>query len=328
MSIELSGYKSDQAAENNETVYTDADTAVPATDAIGLYLNQIGKIDLLKPEDEIELAKDIEAGFIAQDILEQEAFQSHDEFQVLKELREKGDEAKRRLVEANLRLVVPIAKRYSGRGVPFLDLIQEGNEGLMYAAQAFDYKKGFKFSTLATFKITERIIRSFFAQSHPDPVTRKTGEMLSKLRNVTRRVSDQLGRTPTKEELASEMKLSMRQMTDLLGIRNDKLSLDMEIGEFNTPLGVFVEEIDSDPLDALIRESMQKELDGLFTNLDEQERVIMRGRYGFDTEAVISHQGLARKLKISHSKVKEIEEKTLHKLRVGEHASSLREYFS
>lgn len=296
-------------------------------DSVGLYLSKVGNFQRVDADQEIQLAKDIEAGLYAQKLLEQEAFSDDQELYDLQELRRNGEAARNRLAEANLRLVVTVANRYRGKGVPFLDLIQEGNEGLMHAIQKFDYAKGFKFSTFATFKISERIIRSFFTQGHNGPVDRKTGEQLSKLGKVIKGLKETLGRTPTTQELAMEMKLDEQKVHDLLFLGHDAISLDMGVGEFDTPLGVILEDADTDdPLEMLIQLSMRNEVGNIMARFDHQKETIVRGRFGFDEQKIIPHQTLARQLKLSIRKVKELEDEVLDELRSDEHVENLRDY--
>ena len=297
--------------------------------AVDTYLNRIGKIALIDAATEVEFAKDIEAGFYAQGLLEQEEVDTTRDLDDLETLCREGDEAKKRLVEANLRLVIPIAHRYRGRGVPLMDLIQEGSLALLDAAQKFDYAKGFKFSTFAVHKIYERIILSFFTQGRADAVNRKTGEQLSKLSNTKRRLQETLGRDATKQELAVEMKMSEEQVAKLLMINNYTVSLDMTVGEDDTEtLGSMIEdgEDSGDPLNALMMWSMQADVNSVLSHLEGHKAAIIRGRYGFDDYKIVSHQALARALKLPYRVVKELEAEVLEELRVGENAEALREY--
>lgn len=331
MSIESSFDRRQIESDEDQPSWRDdsnaKETFAPIVDSVGLYLNRLGKIKLLDAIEEVELAKEIEVGLYAQNLLEQEAFTDGQELHDLQELRRNGEAAKKRLAEANLRLVVPIARRYRGKGVPFLDLIQEGNLGLMNAIQNYDYAKGFRFSTFATQKIAERIIRSFFTQGHNNPVDRKTGEQLSKLSNITKRLSESLGRKPTIQELAVEMKLDEQKVHDLLFLGHDTISLDMGVGEFDTPLGVVLEDTGSnDPLETLIQLSMRDEVGDMLARFDHHKETIVRGRFGFDEQKIIPHQTLARQLKLSCKKVKELEEEILDELRSDEHVANLHDY--
>lgn len=319
--------ESDDSQLSWQTDETTAETHAPAIDMVRLYLNQMGKIALLNAAEEVELAKDIEAGLFAQNLLAGGTFESEEDFYNLQELQQQGEASKKRLVEANLRLVVPIAKRYRGKGVPFLDLIQEGNEGLMIAMQKFDYAKGFKFSTFASFKISERIIRSFFTQGYDLPVREKLGEKLSKLRNVTRRLNESLGRVPTKEELAIEMNMDIQQVVELLYTGHDAISLDLPVGEFDTPLGTLLEDEDSNnPVDMLIKWSMREDVAAILSQLGSEKETILRGQFGFDQEKIITHTALSRKLKIPLKRVKELEQEAMTELKNDERNHILRDY--
>ena len=297
--------------------------------AVDRYLDRIGRIALLDAEGEVELAKDIEVGIYAQELLEREEFDSSQAFHDLEALRQRGVDAKKELVEANLRLVIPIAHRYRGRGVPLMDLIQEGSLGLLDAALKFDHAKGFKFITFATYKVNERIIRSFFTQGYGEPVGGKRGEKLSKLGNVERRLQEGLGRTPTKQELAIEMKMSVEDVTELIVVGGMKKSLDMEIGIEGVSLGSVIEDTDDsgDPLNRLIVMSMQDEVGDVLVRLGSQKEAIIRGRFGFEEGKIVPHVALGKKLKMKYTDVKAMETEILEDLRRSEDGEMLREYY-
>ena len=222
---------------------SDLDSQSPAADLVRVYLNGIGKTALLSAEDEVELAKHIEAGLYAQHLLATRKRMSDNRKNVLSVVAEDGRAARSHLLEANLRLVVSLAKRYTGRGMPLLDLIQEGNLGLIRAMEKFDYTKGFKFSTYATWWIRQAITRGMADQSRTIRLPVHLVEQVNKLARIKREMHQTLGREATEEELAEESGIPAERINDLLEHSRDPVSLDMPVGaDEEAPLGDFIED--------------------------------------------------------------------------------------
>jgi RNA polymerase nonessential primary-like sigma factor len=317
-------------ASTVNTAEMDLDAQGPAADLVRVYLNGIGRTALLTAADEVELAKRIEAGVFAQHMLETSARLSPTRRSELSALVRDGKIAKNHLLEANLRLVVSLAKRYTGRGMPLLDLIQEGNLGLIRAVEKFDYTKGFKFSTYATWWIRQAITRGMADQGRTIRLPVHLVEQVNKLARIKRDLHQQLGREATNEELARESGLTSEKVADLLDHARDPVSLDMPVGaEEDAPLGDFIEDSDAtDAESAVISGLLQDDLRRVLATLDQREQAVIRLRYGLEDGQPRTLDQIGKRFGLSRERVRQIEREVMSKLRQGERAEKLRAYAS
>ncbi|QFZ17538.1 sigma-70 family RNA polymerase sigma factor [Saccharothrix syringae] len=308
----------------------DLDAQGPAADLVRVYLNGIGKTALLTAAEEVELAKRIEAGVFAQHMLETKSGLTDVRRGELRALIRDGHVAKNHLLEANLRLVVSLAKRYTGRGMPLLDLIQEGNLGLIRAVEKFDYTKGFKFSTYATWWIRQAITRGMADQGRTIRLPVHLVEQVNKLARIKRDLHQQLGREATNEELAKESGLSPDKVSDLLDHARDPVSLDMPVGtEEDAPLGDFIEDSDAtDAESAVISGLLQDDLRRVLATLEPREQAVIRLRYGLEDGQPRTLDQIGKQFGLSRERVRQIEREVMAKLRQGERAARLRAYAS
>ena len=308
----------------------DLDAQGPAADLVRVYLNGIGKTALLTAAEEVELAKRIEAGVFAQHMAETAKRLSPTRREELRALVRDGHVAKNHLLEANLRLVVSLAKRYTGRGMPLLDLIQEGNLGLIRAVEKFDYTKGFKFSTYATWWIRQAITRGMADQGRTIRLPVHLVEQVNKLARIKRDLHQQLGREATTEELAKESGISAEKVADLLDHARDPVSLDMPVGaEEDAPLGDFIEDSDAtDAESAVISGLLQDDLRRVLSTLDPREQAVIRLRYGLEDGQPRTLDQIGKRFGLSRERVRQIEREVMSKLRQGERAEKLRAYAS
>jgi len=309
---------------------SDLDSQSPAADLVRVYLNGIGKTALLSAEDEVELAKRIEAGLYAQHLLATRKRMSDNRKRVLSIVAEDGQAARSHLLEANLRLVVSLAKRYTGRGMPLLDLIQEGNLGLIRAMEKFDYSKGFKFSTYATWWIRQAITRGMADQSRTIRLPVHLVEQVNKLARIKREMHQTLGREATEEELAEESGIPAGKINDLLEHSRDPVSLDMPVGaDEEAPLGDFIE--DSEAMSAentVIAELLHTDIRHVLATLDEREQQVIRLRFGLDDGQPRTLDQIGKLFGLSRERVRQIEREVMIKLRHGDRADKLRSYAS
>ncbi|MCA1836566.1 MAG: RNA polymerase sigma factor [Actinobacteria bacterium] len=309
----------------------DAELATSA-DPVRAYLKQIGRVALLNAEQEVDLAKRIEAGLYAAEQLRQ-IEQSPEELSA--ELRwdlhlivRDGQRARKHLVEANLRLVVSLAKRYTGRGMAFLDLIQEGSFGLIRAVEKFDYAKGYKFSTYATWWIRQALTRSMADQSHTIRIPVHIGEVINTLARIQRELLQDLGRQPTTGELAKEMDITPGKVLELQQYAREPLSLDQTIGdEGDSQLGDFIE----DPqavvaMDAVSFTLLQDDLRSALATLSEREASIVRLRYGLIDGRPRTLEEISHLHGVTRERIRQIETKTMSKLRHPSRSQPLRDY--
>ncbi|MYW94921.1 sigma-70 family RNA polymerase sigma factor [Amycolatopsis rubida] len=308
----------------------DLDAQSPAADLVRVYLNGIGKTALLTAADEVELAKRIEAGVFAQHMLDTVENLTPQRRKELRALIRDGHVAKNHLLEANLRLVVSLAKRYTGRGMPLLDLIQEGNLGLIRAVEKFDYSKGFKFSTYATWWIRQAITRGMADQGRTIRLPVHLVEQVNKLARIRRDLHQQLGRDATHEELSSESGIPVHKISDLLDQSRDPVSLDMPVGtEEDAPLGDFIEDSEAtDAESAVISGLLQDDLRRVLATLDDREQHVIRLRYGLDDGQPRTLDQIGKHFGLSRERVRQIEREVMAKLRQGERADRLRAYAS
>ncbi|WP_250550115.1 sigma-70 family RNA polymerase sigma factor [Pseudonocardia sp. H11422] len=313
----------------------DLDAQSPAADLVRVYLNGIGKTALLTAAQEVELAKRIEAGVFAKHVLDTNRADEADPLdpQYAADLRaivRDGERARNHLLEANLRLVVSLAKRYTGRGMPLLDLIQEGNLGLIRAVEKFDYAKGFKFSTYATWWIRQAITRGMADQARTIRLPVHLVEQVNKLARIKRDLHQRLGREATHEELAEESGLPEEKIADLLDHARDPVSLDMPVGsEEEAPLGDFIEDAEAtDAENTVISHLLHDDLRRVLATLEDREQHVIRMRYGLDDGQPRTLDQIGRRFGLSRERVRQIEREVMAKLRVGERADRLRAYAS
>ncbi len=320
-----------QQREPEQLTYeADLDAQGPAADLVRVYLNGIGRTALLTAAQEVELAKRIEAGVFAQHMLDTAPQLSPARRAELRALVSDGHTAKDHLLEANLRLVVSLAKRYTGRGMPLLDLIQEGNLGLIRAVEKFDYTKGFKFSTYATWWIRQAITRGMADQGRTIRLPVHLVEQVNKLARIKRDLHQQLGREATKDELATEAGLTPQKVADLLDHARDPVSLDMPVGsDEDAPLGDFIEDGEAtDAESAVISGLLQDDMRRVLATLDDREQSVIRLRYGLDDGQPRTLDQIGKRFGLSRERVRQIEREVMSKLRQGERAEKLRAYAS
>ncbi|MGI5203069.1 RNA polymerase sigma factor RpoD [Spirillospora sp. CA-108201] len=305
----------------------DLSKRAPTSDLVRIYLREIGRVPLLTAEDEVELAKSIEAGLFAEEKMARTAVLARGELLDLELLSREGARAKQRLIEANLRLVVSIAKRYVGRGMLFLDLIQEGNLGLIRAVEKFDYTKGFKFSTYATWWIRQAITRAIADQARTIRIPVHMVETINKLVRVQRQMHQDLGREPSPEEIGLEMGLSPVRVVEVQRIAQEPVSLQSPIGEEDSDLGDFIEDADAVvPMEAAAFLLLQDQLEDILATLSEREQRIIQLRFGLTDGHPRTLEEVGREFGVTRERIRQIESKTLAKLRHPSRAQMLREY--
>ena len=274
---------------------------VSIEDPVRMYLKEIGKVPLLSAEEEIELAKRMELG---------------------------DQEAKKRLAEANLRLVVSIAKRYVGRGMLFLDLIQEGNLGLIKAVEKFDYRKGYKFSTYATWWIRQAITRAIADQARTIRIPVHMGETINKLIRVSRQLLQELGREPTPEEIAAEMNMPVERVREILKISQEPVSLETPIGEEeDSHLGDFIQDDNVPvPADAAAFTLLKEQLEEVLGTLTEREQKVLTLRFGLEDGRARTLEEVGKEFNVTRERIRQIEAKALRKLRHPSRSRKLKDY--
>jgi RNA polymerase primary sigma factor len=298
------------------------------SDLVRIYLREIGRVPLLTAEDEVELAKSIEAGLFAEDILSGGFVLARAAGRAeLELLIDEGVRAKQRLIEANLRLVVSIAKRYIGRGLVFLDLIQEGNLGLIRAVEKFDYTRGYKFSTYATWWIRQAITRAIADQARTIRVPVHMVETINKLARVQRQLHQELGREALVDEIAREMGLEPERVAEIQRIAQEPVSLQSPIGEEESDLGDFIEDADAVvPIEAAAFIMLQDQLERVLCDLADREQRIIQLRFGLTDGHPRTLEEVGREFGVTRERIRQIESKTLAKLRHPSRAQMLRAY--
>ncbi|MCC8150574.1 MAG: RNA polymerase sigma factor RpoD [Lachnospiraceae bacterium] len=312
---------------------------VSLEDPVRMYLKEIGKVPLLTAEEEISLAKEMETGAVATEKIEilterlktaedEEKTDLEDEIRIQKIIEEQGADAKKRLAEANLRLVVSIAKRYVGRGMLFLDLIQEGNLGLIKAVEKFDYRKGYKFSTYATWWIRQAITRAIADQARTIRIPVHMVETINKLIRVSRQLLQELGREPTPEEIAEEMNMPPERVREILKISQEPVSLETPIGEEeDSHLGDFLPDDNVPvPADAAAFTLLKEQLVEVLGTLTEREQKVLRLRFGLDDGRARTLEEVGKEFNVTRERIRQIEAKALRKLRHPSRSRKLKDY--
>ena len=312
---------------------------VSIEDPVRMYLKEIGKVPLLSAEEEIELAKNMEAGAVAKEKIailksreenatEEELAEIKEEIKNLQKDLDAGDEAKKRLAEANLRLVVSIAKRYVGRGMLFLDLIQEGNLGLIKAVEKFDYRKGYKFSTYATWWIRQAITRAIADQARTIRIPVHMVETINKLIRVSRQLLQELGREPSPEEIAAEMNMPVERVREILKISQEPVSLETPIGEEeDSHLGDFIQDDNVPvPADAAVFTLLKEQLEEVLGTLTEREQKVLTLRFGLEDGRARTLEEVGKEFNVTRERIRQIEAKALRKLRHPSRSRKLKDY--
>ena len=312
---------------------------VSVEDPVRMYLKEIGKVPLLSAEEEIELAQKMEAGAVATEkiaILEERMAECDDaekeelkeEIKNLQKDVDLGGEAKKRLAEANLRLVVSIAKRYVGRGMLFLDLIQEGNLGLIKAVEKFDYRKGYKFSTYATWWIRQAITRAIADQARTIRIPVHMVETINKLIRVSRQLLQELGREPSPEEIAEEMNMPVDRVREILKISQEPVSLETPIGEEeDSHLGDFIRDENVPvPADAAAFTLLKEQLEEVLGTLTEREQKVLTLRFGLEDGRARTLEEVGKEFNVTRERIRQIEAKALRKLRHPSRSRKLKDY--
>ncbi|MCH9834058.1 RNA polymerase sigma factor RpoD, partial [bacterium] len=303
-----------------------------SADAVRMYLREIGQVDLLTIDDERRLAQLIEEGKIAAEKIdaanEEGTPLDGAEDRMLTRAVKRGERAKSELTQANLRLVVSIAKRYSGRGMQLLDLVQEGNLGLMRAVEKFDYTKGFKFSTYATWWIRQAITRSIADQARTIRIPVHMVEHMNRVTRAKRTMHQELEREPTIEELAQRVQLEPERVRELLRYSQDPLSLDSPVGEEDeSNLGDFIQDEAADnPADAATKAMLEVAVGEVLSELSEREQEIVRLRFGLDGGQAKTLEEVGKAFGVTRERIRQIEAKTLAKLRHPQRSQRLREF--
>jgi RNA polymerase primary sigma factor len=338
--IDILEAPADDPEELQRVGRTDAARRAATGDLVRIYLREIGRVPLLTAQDEVELAKAIEAGLFAEEKLQgdcpgaglpgfQPGVQSGTLLAELTLLAADGMRAKQRLIEANLRLVVSIAKRYIGRGLVFLDLIQEGNLGLIRAVEKFDYTKGYKFSTYATWWIRQAITRAIADQARTIRIPVHMVETINKMARIQRQLHQDLGREATPDEIAAEMGLPPDRVAEIQRIAQEPVSLQSPIGEEDSDLGDFIEDADAVmPMEAAAFIMLQDQLEQVLDTLSLREQRIIQLRFGLTDGHPRTLEEVGREFGVTRERIRQIESKTLAKLRHPGRAQMLREYLA
>jgi RNA polymerase primary sigma factor len=313
--------------DDDVPVYSSAITGATA-DPVKDYLKQIGKVALLNAAEEVELAMRIEAGLFAEDKLATTTNLSKEAERELRWVAKDGQRAKSHLLGANLRLVVSLAKRYTGRGMQFLDLIQEGNLGLIRAVEKFDYTKGFKFSTYATWWIRQAITRAMADQARTIRIPVHMVEVINKLARVQRQMLQDLGREPTPEELSRELDMTPEKVVEVQKYGREPISLHTPLGEDgDSEFGDLIEDTEAVvPADAVGFTMLQKQLESLLDSLSEREAGVIRMRFGLGDGMPKTLDQIGDTFGVTRERIRQIESKTMAKLRHPSRSQSLRDY--
>ena len=330
--------------DDDEVEVENIDLSVPdgvsVEDPVRMYLKEIGKVPLLSAEEEINLAQRMEEGNVATEKIQllkarmEEAEDEAEKAEIQEEIKamqkdiDLGSDAKKRLAEANLRLVVSIAKRYVGRGMLFLDLIQEGNLGLIKAVEKFDYKKGYKFSTYATWWIRQAITRAIADQARTIRIPVHMVETINKLIRVSRQLLQELGREPSPEEIAKEMNMPVERVREILKISQEPVSLETPIGEEeDSHLGDFIKDDNVPvPADAAAFTLLKEQLEEVLGTLTEREQKVLTLRFGLEDGRARTLEEVGKEFNVTRERIRQIEAKALRKLRHPSRSRKLKDY--
>ena len=296
-----------------------ADLESSLDDPVRMYLREIGRVPLLSAEEEVRLAKRMERGRV--ELLKPAVNRDY-------RLIEDGEEAQRRLTEANLRLVVSVAKKYIGRGMSLLDLIQEGNIGLIRAVEKFDYTKGYKFSTYATWWIRQAITRAIADQARTIRIPVHMVETINRLIRISRRLLQDLGREPTSEEIAEQMEISPEKVREIIKVSQEPVSLETPIGEEDdSHLGDFIEDHTAlAPADAASHQLLKEQVEDVLDSLTERERKVLQLRFGLDDGRSRTLEEVGKEFHVTRERIRQIEAKALRKLRHPSRSRKLKDY--
>jgi RNA polymerase primary sigma factor len=305
-------------------------TAIDVDDSISLYLREIGRIPLLTAEEEVSLAKRMEAGREARRRLSRDGRVAEQERQQLREAVRDGKAAQEHLIKANSRLVVSVAKKYVGRGVPFLDLIQEGNIGLIRAVKKFDYRRGFKFSTYATWWIRQAVTRAIADQGRTIRVPVHMYEQINRLARVSRQLVQELGRDPTTDEIAEELGVSPKKVERTIKVAQRPLSLEMPVGEEDDSfLGDFIEDSEApSPTDQASQQLLRDQIEDIFGSLTPREVRILQLRFGLVDGYSYTLEEVGKKFGVTRERIRQIEAQALGRLRHPSRSRKLRDFLS
>ena len=330
--------------DDDEVEVENIDLSVPdgvsVEDPVRMYLKEIGKVPLLSAEEEINLAQRMEEGNVATEKIQllkarmEEAEDEAEKAEIQEEIKamqkdiDLGSDAKKRLAEANLRLVVSIAKRYVGRGMLFLDLIQEGNLGLIKAVEKFDYRKGYKFSTYATWWIRQAITRAIADQARTIRIPVHMVETINKLIRVSRQLLQELGREPSPEEIAAEMNMPVDRVREILKISQEPVSLETPIGEEeDSHLGDFIKDDNVPvPADAAAFTLLKEQLEEVLGTLTEREQKVLTLRFGLEDGRARTLEEVGKEFNVTRERIRQIEAKALRKLRHPSRSKKLRDF--
>ena len=323
----------DEIADIEEEELVDPNTLVDSfaiDDPVRMYLKEIGKVPLLSPEEEIALAQKMSAGNLADEQLEEGENIPPEELAQLRALSKAGEKAKQKLAEANLRLVVSIAKRYVGRGMLFLDLIQEGNLGLIKAVEKFDYTKGYKFSTYATWWIRQAITRAIADQARTIRIPVHMVETINKVIRVSRQLLQELGHDPSPEEIAEEMNMPVDKVREILKIAQEPVSLETPIGEEeDSHLGDFIpDEAASEPSEAASFTLLKEQLVDVLSTLTPREEKVLKLRFGIEDGRTRTLEEVGKEFNVTRERIRQIEAKALRKLRHPSRSKKLKDFLN
>ncbi|MEJ2208994.1 MAG: RNA polymerase sigma factor RpoD [Anaerolineae bacterium] len=318
-------------SETVESTAADIDlSAIDIDDSISLYLKEIGRIPLLTAEQEVSLAKRMEAGRNAKRSLSRDGDLDDEERRRLRAVIRDGQAAHEHLIKANSRLVVSVAKKYVGRGVPFLDLIQEGNIGLIRAVKKFDYRRGYKFSTYATWWIRQAVTRAIADQGRTIRVPVHMYEQINRLARVSRQLVQELGRDPTIEEIAEELGVSPKKVERTIKVSQRPLSLEMPVGEEDDSfLGDFIEDSDApSPTDQASQQLLRDQIEDIFGSLTPREVRILQLRFGLVDGYSYTLEEVGKKFGVTRERIRQIEAQALGRLRHPSRSRTLRDFLS
>lgn len=323
-SQELTGEVEEDDDGLNDRVFFEA---VEADDTIGLYLREIGRVDLLTAEEEVALAKRMERGLMADEALAKNGVDAEGGWELQNQVRD-GLAAREHLISANSRLVISVAKKYIGRGVPFLDLIQEGNIGLIRASKKFDYHRGHKFSTYATWWIRQAVTRAIADQGRTIRVPVHMGDQINKLIRTSHRLTQGLGREPTVQELADALEVPLRKAEQMIKVARRPLSLELPTDdEADSVLGDFIEDRESpEPVETVTSGMLREQLNDILSVLPPREVRILQMRYGLVDGETYTLEEVGKKLGVTRERVRQIEAQALSRLRHPTHSRKLRDY--